>query len=1166
MLRIGARVALCVGVCSLVGSDAIAQPAGFTEALVASGLSSPTAMEFAPDGRLFVLEQSGRVRVIKNGSLLSTPFMTKSVNSSGERGMLGIAFDPNFASTQYVYLYYTATSPTVHNRVVRVRANGDVMESGSELTLIDLPSLSATNHNGGAIHFGPDGKLYIAVGENAVPANSQSLSTTLGKMLRINADGSIPTDNPFYTQTTGINRAIWAIGLRNPFTFAFGAGGAMHINDVGQETWEEINEGSAGANYGWPSSEGPTSSSGFDAPRFYYGHGSGTVSGCAITGGAFYNPANPRFPSSYIGDYFFNDYCSGKLFHLDTSSFTATTFVSGLDGPVDVKVGDDGRVYYLTNTGGNVYAINYNAPSPSITSHPQSISVSPGSPASFSVSASGATPMSYQWQRNAADIPGATSQSYTIASAQASDNGARFRARVTNSSGNALSNEAVLTVNANTPPVAAIQQPAAGSMFNAGDTIMMSGTGTDSEDGTLPASAFTWEVVFHHDTHTHPFLAPTSGSKTGSFTIPRVGHTETNVFYRIHLTVQDSDGATHTVTRDIQPRLVSLTITTQPAGLALTLDGQPRTAPYTFSSVVGVTRTLGVTSPQTVGSTTYTFSSWSDGGAATHNVDTPASATTYTATFTASGGGGPAPGLVAAYGFNEASGTSVTDSTGNGNTGTINGATRTASGRFGSAISFDGVNDLITIADSASLDLTSGMTLEAWVYPTSGSTWRTVILKEASGDLAYALYGNNTSSRATGWVKNGNTQSTSTTSALALNTWTHLAVTYDGAMLRLYRNGVQEGTKAVTGAITTSTSPLRIGGNMLWTEYFAGTIDEVRVYNRALTATQIQSDMNAPVGGGSGSGDTTAPTVNVTAPAGGSTVSGTINVNGSASDNVGVAGVQFLLDGAALGAEDTTSPYSVSWNTVNTANGAHALSARARDAAGNITMSSSVSVQVSNSAPPPPPPPATGLVAAYAFNEGSGTALTDWSGAGNNGSISGATWTTAGRYGGALVFDGVNDLVTVADSNSLDLTSALTIEAWVYPTATGTTWRTAVMKEIPGELSYTLYANNSSSRAAAWVRIGSNSRNTPTTAGLALNTWTHLAMTYDGSMLRIYRNGALDSSVTVSGAIATSSNPLRLGGNQIWGEYFAGRLDDVRIYNRALSASEIQADLNSAVK
>ena len=157
-----------------------------------------TAMAFAPDGRLFVCLQSGQVRVInKDGVLLANPFVTLSVDSNGERGLLGVAFDPNFASNHYVYLYYTVPGSPAHNRISRFTANGNVAAANSEFVLVDLDNLSnATNHNGGAIHFGPDGKLYAGVGENANGANAQSLSNRLGKILRINSNGTIPSDNP----------------------------------------------------------------------------------------------------------------------------------------------------------------------------------------------------------------------------------------------------------------------------------------------------------------------------------------------------------------------------------------------------------------------------------------------------------------------------------------------------------------------------------------------------------------------------------------------------------------------------------------------------------------------------------------------------------------------------------------------------------------------------------------------------------------------------------------------------------------------------------------------------------------------------------------------------------------------------------------------------------
>jgi glucose/arabinose dehydrogenase len=334
-------------------------PAGFTETAI-SGLSNPTAMEIAPDGRIFVCQQGGALRVIKNGALLPAPFLTLSVDPAGERGLLGIAFDPNFATNNFLYLYYTASSTPKRNRVSRFTANGDVVVPGSETVIFQLDLLTgATNHNGGAIHFGPDGKLYIAVGENATASNAQSFGTTHGKVLRINSDGTIPADNPFFGNTSGNNRSIWALGLRNPFTFAFQPGtGRMFVNDVGQDTWEEINDGIAGSNYGWPNTEGVTSNPSFRSPLFAYNHGEG----CAIAGGAFYNPATVQFPPSFVGKYFFADLCGGWIRLFDPAAGTALEFASGISAPVDLKVGTDGSLFYLARGSGAVFRVQFTEP------------------------------------------------------------------------------------------------------------------------------------------------------------------------------------------------------------------------------------------------------------------------------------------------------------------------------------------------------------------------------------------------------------------------------------------------------------------------------------------------------------------------------------------------------------------------------------------------------------------------------------------------------------------------------------------------------------------------------------------------------------------------------------------------------------------------------------
>jgi hypothetical protein len=307
--------------------------------------------------------------------------------------------------------------------------------------------------------------------------------------------------------------------------------------------------------------------------------------------------------------------------------------------------------------------------------------------------------------------------------------------------------------------------------------------------------------------------------------------------------------------------------------------------------------------------------------------------------------------LVAAFGFNENTGTIANDNSGNNNTATLaNGPTWSASGKYGAAILFDGTNDLVNINDANSLDLTNGMTIEAWINPNNLTGYKTVICKEnGSTNLSYALSANNSTSgtsnqRPDTRIRIGTTTSTATgTTKLVLNTWTHIASTYDGAVLRFYVNGTQVSTANVTGNMVTTTNMLRIGGSTaLGTQYFAGLIDEVRIYNKALTQAQIQADMNTPV-----APDVTNPVVNITAPATGN-VSGTLNITANASDNIAVVGVQFKLNGANLGTEDIAAPYSVPWNTSTVLNGPYTLTAVARDAAGNSTTSVGVAVTVNN--------------------------------------------------------------------------------------------------------------------------------------------------------------------------------------------------------------------------
>ncbi len=395
-----------------------------------------------------------------------------------------------------------------------------------------------------------------------------------------------------------------------------------------------------------------------------------------------------------------------------------------------------------------------------------------------------------------------------------------------------------------------------------------------------------------------------------------------------------------------------------------------------------------------------------------------------------------------------------------------------------------------------------------------------------------------------------------------------MAVTFDGAAVRLFVNGAQAGSLPFVGSMAASTGPLRLGGNGIWGEWFAGLIDEVRVYNRALGASEIQQDLQRPVTGTAPpppppATDTTPPTEPTALTS--SVSNGNVTLSWSAaSDAVGVTRYNVHRSTTAgftpAVANRIGQPTTTGFTDPSLAPGTYYYRVTAEDAAGNVGPPSAEATAV---VPTPPPPPASGLVAAYGFNAGSGVTVADSSGRGNAGTASGPTWSSSGRYGSALSFDGVNDWVTVQDSASLDLSAGMTVEAWVRPTRLGG-WRTVAAKERTGGLVYGLYGDQAGGRPLGQVDIGGE-RNAVGTASLPLNAWSHLATTFDGSVVRLYVNGVLVGSLPFSGSMAASTGAMRIGGNGVWSEWFAGLIDEVRVYNRALGAGELQQDMQTPV-
>jgi glucose/arabinose dehydrogenase len=532
-------------------------------------------MTVLPDGRVLVLEQNGIVHLIKNDALATTNFYSMptsgfpQVDIFSERGCLGITPDPDFANNGYVYLYCTVqlNSSVSRNRVLRVTATGDVAAPASETTILELPDVptGVQWHMGGPLRFGADGKLYVAVGghedlrtEPPEASFSQNPAVPFGKILRINPDGTFPPDNPF-ANTAGAYQGNYVLGLRNPYAVDIQPGtGLIYINDVGGGSIEEINRATPGANFGWPMSEGRT-----DDPRFANAvYEYGREAGCAITGGTFYNPATAQFPATYVGKYLFSDYCSGWIRMIDPNnpSAEAQEVASDIGSPVALATAPDGSLYYLARNQtasstavGSLGKISFtNTLGPRLTQQPQRQTIFLGDPVTFSVSADGAT--GYQWQRNGADIPGATSASYTVAQTTAQDNQALFSVIVSNAQGEVASNAVQLTITTNRFPTAKIDTPADTTGFAPNEQINYAGTATDAEDGPLPASSFSWKVDFMHDTHSHPFNAPVTGASSGVFTVPAIDAEAANTWLRLSLSVADANGQTSTVVRDIYPK------------------------------------------------------------------------------------------------------------------------------------------------------------------------------------------------------------------------------------------------------------------------------------------------------------------------------------------------------------------------------------------------------------------------------------------------------------------------------------------------------------------------------------------------------------------------------------------------------------------------------------
>ncbi|HTJ36341.1 MAG TPA: PA14 domain-containing protein [Dactylosporangium sp.] len=614
-----------------------APPPGFqTSLIVGAGLDGPSGFEVAPDGRIFVLERTGKIKVVKDGQLLSQPFAELPSVASGDRGLIGVAFDPDFGvSNNYVYFYYTGLD--LLNRLVRFDASGDVGADGPFL-IFQTQSPSQELHVGGSIRFGPDGKLYFAVGDNGYPPNAQDLSNPHGKILRINKDGSIPTDNPFYGQPGKLG-AIWAYGFRNPWRFQFDpATGRLYGGDVGDFSWEEVNHIVKGGNYGWPLHEGLCAGgcAGYVDPIYTYPHDGQSA---AVTGGPVYRGS--MFPPQYQGSLFFGDYAKGFIKRADLDAAGNVLAVHDFDtaagSVVDLKEAPDGSLYYLTYFPGRLYRLSYTLGNQQPTASATADVVKGLNPLTVHFSSDGSSdpdndPLSYHWDFG--DGSSSTAPNPT----KVYDNVGVYQVdlTVTDTDGH-TSSATPLVVQVGIPPTLRVAVPADGSTYRAGDTITYNAFANDAAGFDLDDGKIKTEVRLHHGTHFHPFVGPLTG-RVGSFTIPRTGEPSADTWYEIIVTATDENGLSATQSVRINPLKSGLTFQTSPPGLGMEVDGIPVTTPHTVEGVRGFQREVAA-APSVLGpdGVVYHFTGWSDGKAIRHTITTPETDTTYTAAYAPSG-------------------------------------------------------------------------------------------------------------------------------------------------------------------------------------------------------------------------------------------------------------------------------------------------------------------------------------------------------------------------------------------------------------------------------------------------------------------------------------------------------------------------------------------------
>lgn len=574
-------------------------PAGFTILEVADNLEAMTSFDFIDADTILLAQQSGEIYLFENGEVSSEPIVeipTIISTVGGDRGLVAIKVDPDYPTSPYIYVTYTVEAAT-HNVVSRfIFENGDIDLSTEEI-LLELSPLPAIWHTGGAIVFDDQGHLFTTTGDNSTPSNAQDFNTTHGKVIRINKDGSIPVDNPYYGGPNIVDDIFWGIGLRNPFTMAIHKEtNVIYVNDVGKFDAEEVNNATGiDRNFGWPDEEGynELETSTYDQPSYAYIHPPGAPTdstGYAITGGAFYDPETPIYPAVYVDKYFFMDYAARWINYVDPASnlevghhhhihdlqSTRETFATNInESAISLNLSPDGYFYWLSRFNKKLYKlVFYDDDEPIILSYPEDTTTMVGESTAFEVIALGSPDLNYEWYKNGNLLGSAPNGSiYSWGNTVEAREG-EYQVRVYNSFGEVWSPTWNLNVIPfNEAPEVNITLPIEGALYQAGETVQFEATGTDTEEGSLTGDRFTWFAVFHHDDHIHDGPAFATGVNSGEFVIPDFGESADNVWYEFIVRVEDALGQIAEDNVFIYPKKSTVTFVTNPPNLKVSIDG-----------------------------------------------------------------------------------------------------------------------------------------------------------------------------------------------------------------------------------------------------------------------------------------------------------------------------------------------------------------------------------------------------------------------------------------------------------------------------------------------------------------------------------------------------------------------------------------------------------------